>query len=228
VSPVDHNETVVEEALRVSDIPPERRRDARAARLSEPERELYLWILRQFAAATPPDADSTRAAAQRLGLDADHALATLARDDLAHADERGRPIVAYPFSSEPRGHRVLIDGDRQVEAMCAIDALGIAPMLQLPIEVVSREPLSGREVWVRVDPAEGVWWEPPDAVVLAGSTRREGPSFRGCCDVLNFFQTRDNAEQYLREHSEVAGSPISIRDAIEVGRVVFGEIFKQS
>jgi hypothetical protein len=38
--------------------------------------------------------------------------------------------VAYPFSGTPRGHRVRIDGEHWVEAMCAVDALGIAAMLE--------------------------------------------------------------------------------------------------
>src|SRR5262245_57001160 len=140
MSTVDQNKTAVGEALRAAEIPSERLGEARTARLSRPEREFYFWILRQFASATPPDAEATNAAAQEVGLDPDQALATLARHDLVHADESGRPLVAYPFSAEPRGHRVCIDGKHRVQAMCAIDALGIAPMLELPIEIVSHDP----------------------------------------------------------------------------------------
>jgi hypothetical protein len=169
VSTVDHDQTAVEEALDAAGIAPERHGQARAARLSQSEREFYYWILRQFAAAIPPDAEATRASASRFGPELDDALAVLARDDLVHADEKGRPVVASPFSAEARGHRVLVDGKHRVRAMCAIDALGIAPMLELPIEIVSRDPLSRGEVWVRLDPAEGARWEPTEADVLAGS-----------------------------------------------------------
>src|SRR5207244_1685732 len=118
-------------ALEDADIQPARCGRERTARLSQPERELYFWILRQFATASPPDGEATRATARRIGLDPDNAFGALARDDLVHADESGRPLAAYPFSAEKRGHRVLIDGKHRVQAMCAIDALGIAPMLGL-------------------------------------------------------------------------------------------------
>jgi hypothetical protein len=212
--------------LEAAGIPPERLGQARTASLSQPEREFYFWILRSFGAGTPPEGEPTRQAAARFGLDSEQALAVLAREDLVHADAGGRPLVAYPFSAKERGHRVLID-EHWVEAMCAIDALGIGPMLELPIEIVSRDPLSGGEVWVRLDPAEGAWWEPTGAVVLAGSVCCEGPSFRSCCDVLNFFEARDNAERYLRKNPSVSGLPISIPDAVELGRVVFGDVFKE-
>jgi len=52
-----------------------------------------------------------------------------ARNLVHHDPATGAILVAYPFSRTPRGHRVLINGTHQVEAMCAIDALGIAPML---------------------------------------------------------------------------------------------------
>jgi len=224
MSTLDANPARVDAALTAAAIPTARRGAERTRRLSTRERELYRWILDRFAHATPPDANAISECAQSLGLDHVAALAALAREDLVHFDDEGAILVAYPFSARPRGHRVLIDNDRSVEAMCAIDALGIAPMLNLPIEVTSRDPATGTEIWVRLHPGEGAWWEPETAVVLAGSSRCEGPSFRGCCDVLNFFESRESVDQYVREHTEVKGLPISIADAIEVGRAIFGDI----
>jgi hypothetical protein len=219
--------TAAFEALRAAEIRPERQGVARACRLSPDQRQLYLWILREFAAATPPTAEATRAAADARGLDAADAFRILAREDLVHVDAIGHPVVAYPFSAKPRGHRVLIDGKRWVEAMCAIDALGIAPMLGLPIEIDSRDRFSGGEIWVRLDPSEGAWWEPKQAVVLAGSACCGGPSFRGCCDVLNFFERRENAERFLAENPSVSGHPISLPEASEAGRIVFGDVLRE-
>jgi hypothetical protein len=214
-------------ALEMAVIRPERRGRRRLSGLTQPERDLYRWILKRFAAAVPPSGEATRATASELGLDQDEALAVLARDDLVHTDRDGRPVVAYPFSARERGHRVVIDGIHEVEAMCAIDALGIAPMLGLPIEVRSRDPISGGEVHVQLHPGEQAGWRPADAVVLAGSVCCEGPSFGGCCDVLNFFETTENAKRYLREHPEINGAPITIPEAAEAGRVVFGDVLRE-
>jgi hypothetical protein len=211
--------------LQAANIPPERCGTERARRLSGPEGEFYRWILKAFATGSRPTAAKTACEAARLGLDPAQALEVLAREDLAHADESGQIVVAYPFSARPRGHRVLIAGQQSVEAMCAIDALGIAPMLEKPIEIASRDPISGAEISVRLDLEAQAVWQPDSAVVLACSARREGPSFRGCCEVLNFFDSRESAQQYLREHSDVTGFPIAIPDAVEAGRAVFGDIF---
>jgi hypothetical protein len=224
----EQNLARVAAALEAAAIMPARRGVERTRRLSSAKREFYRWILGRFAQqGTPPEAASVSEFARAHGLDPGEALATLAEEDLVHAEADGAIFVAYPFSSRPRGHRVLIDNDRTVEAMCAIDALGIASMLDLPVEVTSRDPLTGSEIWVRVDPNEGSWWEPDTAVVLAGSSC-EGPSFRGCCDAVNFFESREVLDRYVREHADTVGLPISIPDAVEVGRAVFGDIFKEA
>ena len=64
-------------------------------------------------------------------------------------------------------------------------------------------------------------------MVLAGSTRCDGPSFGGCCDVLNFFETTESAQRYLREHPEINGAAITIPEAAEAGRVVFGDVLRE-
>ena len=219
---------VVQRALARAGISPERFGSVRLAHLNEGERTLYRWILAAFARARSPRVDELCDLASELDLRSEETLERFATLDLVHLDQAtGEVLVAYPFSSRPRGHSVLINSTARVEAMCAIDALGIAPMLQLPIEITSHDPLNGSEIWVRLDPGEGAWWEPTTAVVLAGSTCCDGPSFRGCCDVLNFFQTEESASTYLAEHPELTGFPISIPDAVEAGRTVFANLMTE-
>ena len=214
-------------ALDAAGIRPERRGRARLSGLTRPQRELYRWILNQFAAASPPSSEATHTAARELGLDPTEASQAFAREDLVHLDSEGRPQVAYPFSAGDRGHLVVIDGTSEVQAMCAIDALGIAPMLDLPVEIVSHDPVSHGEIRIQLHPDEPASWQPEGAVVLAGSASCDGPSFRGCCDVLNFFETAENAARYLREHSEISGAPITIPEAAKAGRDVFGDALRE-
>lgn len=213
----------VRRPLEIARIPAQRWGRARLARLGDAERDLYRWILRSFAAGGRPNAVAVRENATRLGLEPGDALATLAREDLVHCDpSTGEIVVAYPFSGRPTPHRVRIGGQREVDAMCAIDALGIPFMLGEPIETVSRDPLTAEEVRTWVDPNGAVRWKPEAAVVLAGSDRDEGPASAVCCAFVNSFASRDNAERYLRENPAVRGDAISIPEAVEAGRTVFG------
>jgi hypothetical protein len=216
-------------ALATAEIPPSKLGLARRTRLSEAERELYFWILRRFATDGRPSSVELRStAAEQLGLEPERALETLAHEDLVHRGADGEIAVAYPFSGRATAHRVRFPGGHEVDAMCAIDALGIAPMFGEPIEIDSRDPISGEQIHARVVPDVSVEWSPESAVVVAGAIRSQSDACCGCCPVLNFFASDANAERWLAEHQGVRGTMISIQEAAAAGRAVFGDVFAGS
>jgi hypothetical protein len=141
-----------------------------------------------------------------------------------HRGSDGEIAVAYPFSGRPTAHRVRFRTGHEVDAMCAIDALGIAPMLGQPIDVESRDPVSGEQIRATVTPEATVEWSPESAVVVAGAIRDQGDGCGGCCPVLNFFASPANAERWLAAHAHVRGNVISINEAAAAGRAVFGDV----
>jgi hypothetical protein len=215
-------------ALASAEIPPSKLGPARRARLTDQEQELYFWILRRFATDGRPTSADLRAAAERLGLDDEHAFATLAREDLVHRGADGEITVAYPFSGRPTAHRVRFRGGQEVDAMCAIDALGVAAMFGEPTEIESRDPVSREEIRAEVAPDGAAKWWPESAVVVAGAIHSEGEhACSGCCPVLNFFVSPANAEHWLAEHPEVRGNVISMDEATAAGRAVFGDVLRE-
>lgn len=218
----------VASALAAAASPPSKLGAARRARLSKPERELYFWILRHFASRGRPSAVEVREAAEQLMTDAEQALETLAREDLIHRDVDGEITVAYPFSGRPTAHHVRFPLGHEVDAMCAIDALGIAPMFEEQVEVDSCDPVSGEKIRVRVTPAGEAKWRPESATVVAGVLDRQSDSCHGCCPVLNFFVSAANAVRWLTDHPEVRGQVISIPEAAAAGMAVFGDVLTQA
>jgi hypothetical protein len=216
--------TGVERVLTAAAIPSSKFGPERQARLTESERELYLWLLRQFATSGRPSSADIHAAASGLGLDAEGAFAALAREDLVHVGSDGEVRCAYPFSGTPTAHRVRFEDGHEAFAMCALDALGIAPMFGQPVEITSTDPASGEELRVRLAPNGESAAVPDSTVVVTGVVSRECESFLGCCPVLNFFGSQESAEQWLAEHDDVRGQVVSMPDAIAAGRVVFGNV----
>lgn len=107
--------------------------------------------------------------------------------------------------------------------MCAIDALGIAPMLDESIEVVSRDPLTGERIEVELTPAGTGDWRPEGAVVVCGASG-SGESCCSCCPVLNFFASPENGKRWLETRTDVRGYVMTMDEAIEAGRAVFGDV----
>jgi hypothetical protein len=177
----------------------------------------------RFASEGRPSTAEFRAEATRLGLDPEQLFATLAREDLVHLGADGEITVAYPFSGVTTAHRVRFSGGHEVHAMCALDALGIAPMFAEPIEVHSRDPLNGKTIRARVAANGAAEW-PESAAVVAGVLDRQSESCRGCCPVLNFFASISNARSWLADHPDVRGDVITVDEAAAAGRAVFGEV----
>ncbi len=213
------------DALTAASIWPERRGRQRLRALSDAERRIYRDILRRLWEGSPPARGDVVAAAERAGLDAVATLNRFDAEDLVHFDGATSEIlVAYPFSGRPTAHRVRIDG-REVYAMCAIDALGMAPMFGEKIAIGSRDPLTGEDIAVELAPHGLGSWRPRESVVVSGTTGR-GESCDCCCPVLNFFASRENAERWLATQPAVRGTVISMDDAIAAGRAVFGDVLE--
>jgi hypothetical protein len=120
---------------------------------------------------------------------------------------------------------VRFDG-RDVYAMCALDALGIAPMHGKAIEIASHDPLTHEEIRVELEPDGQASSQPREAVVVAGRAG-SGESCDSCCPVLNFFASQATAERWLAAHPGVHGAAISMLEAVAAGRAVFGDVLEE-
>jgi hypothetical protein len=114
------------------------------AGLAAGPRVAYQAVLRAFAATgRPPEPPELEDIARRYGIGAGQTLAGLAAADVLGLDGEGRIRMAYPFCATPTSHVVAIADGPRVHAMCAIDALGIPPMLGADAVITSSDPLTG-------------------------------------------------------------------------------------
>lgn len=99
---------------------------ARQVALAAPLRELHRHVLASFAQTGRCPRSPTLAARVAPAL-LEPALRELASLDLLVLDDAGELAGAYPYTLEQTVHRVTLDG-LELHAMCAVDALAIAPM----------------------------------------------------------------------------------------------------
>jgi mercury(II) reductase len=164
--------------------------------------------------------------AQRAGLSATairSLLQELRRRDLVVLDGE-RIVGAYPFTDQDSGHQVTLDG-RVLNAMCAVDALGIGAMLDRDTAIASRCQHCGAPVRITTrDRGRALADVSPTAAVVWLSVRYEG----GCaanslCATTVFFCSDDHLSAWRRERSDdEPGFRLSIEEALEAGRAIFG------
>ena len=199
---------------------------ARHARLSAPLRTLHARIIKAIAATgRAPDMDQVAAWARELGVNLAGSLAELADAELIFVDnptDSPAPQVTggVPFAAGGISvHRVRVGGGPELAANCAVDALGIGPMLGADSDVTSLDPLTAEPV--TATRSAGVWtWEPSTAVIFVGANGA-GPLTLTCCPVINFFTTESNARTYQHQH-HLTGDVLTIPDAAAAGAAIFG------
>lgn len=188
-------------------------------------RGLHRQILRAFADGTAPTAERLAEWAVLEDVDVEDAMSGLAARDLVHRHPgTGTVAVAYPFSAAPTRHRVRLSTGVEVFAMCAIDALGIAFMLDQPTTVRSADPETAQTIEVTVRPNGASEWTPADAgVVLASAPAVAGSQSARCtCPHTNFTASRQSGTDWLDRTGEITGQLLSMPDAIATARETFG------
>ncbi|MFD7321652.1 alkylmercury lyase family protein [Streptomyces sp. NPDC059875] len=184
-------------------------------------RAVHQAVLRHFAATgSAPSTSDLEAVAAGAGRAAADVLAELDAEDFLTLDAEDRIRAAYPFSAVETPHRVRLGAGPEVWSMCAIDALGIAAMLDRDLLVTSSDPVSGHAITVSFTSGTARW-EPQGAVVFVGRRPGRGPAADLCCDALNFFTNRSTAETWARRHPEFRGRTISQTEAVAIGTRTF-------
>lgn len=134
-------------------------------------RKLHRAVLWGFARrGRVPDRDVLVRTVLPHGLDA--MLVSLADADLVLLGQNHRLIGAYPFTLEPTPHALTLSGGI-VNAMCAVDALAVAPVFDCAVAIASQCAVTGTPIAVRqqggrllsVLPSEqlqiGIGWHDP-------------------------------------------------------------------
>ena len=153
-------------------------------------------------------------------------LWTLASVDLVVLKDDQGLVGAYPLTTEPTPHEILINGNR-LWAMCAMDALSVAPLFDASVEIASECPVTGAAIRLRMkgeqlldvapDPAVqlGVWWRDPYTCAA-----------RNFCPGVMFLRDIEAARLWqhgrLEDH-DIAPLPLAVDVAARFFRPFFAE-----
>jgi hypothetical protein len=151
-----------------------------AARRAQRDDPLLRAIWREFVeAGGPVPLEAAARAMPGLAPESLRARAhALDAEDLIVLDG-DRVMLAYPFTSGPNDFEVVLPGDRTRYACCAIDALGVAPMVGVRVTLRSRCHVSGTPLVFDVDPAAGPRGAPVGSVVWVERARWGGDRLSG-------------------------------------------------
>jgi alkylmercury lyase len=198
------------------------------ARLDEAEDVVWRCVLELFAAlGRAPRLEEIASATKMQRKRLAPVLRQLQQRDLLAFDEATGSIAhAYPFTESNTGHRVHL-GERVLNALCAVDALGVGAMYGRDIMIESFCHFCSAEICVAtrrngtslggVSPGSTVVWY--DAV-YAGDC-----AATSCCPSIAFFCSDDHLQRWLASRAtQRQGYRLSPDEATEMGRALFGPV----
>ncbi|ESX80341.1 pyridine nucleotide-disulfide oxidoreductase [Mesorhizobium sp. LSHC420B00] len=150
-------------------------------------------------------------------------LNELSQRDLAVL-EGDRIVGTYPFTDRDTGHQIRFDG-RTINSMCAVDALGVGAMLDRDIEITSRCWHCGLPIRVATRDHGRALTEvnPRQAVVWLSVHDEGGCAANSLCSATAFFCSDDHLATWRNERpADEPGFRLSIEEALEAGRAIFG------
>ena len=150
------------------------------------------------------------------------ALEALRRRDLVVLDaESGAIKGAYPFTERDTDHRVML-GDATLNAMCAVDALGAGAMFARDCEIESSCRLCAAPIRVTTaGNGERLKSFEPETAMVWNGIYYEGQAATSLCTVIAFFCSPAHSEQWLEGRENSNGYPLTIGEALEVGKAIF-------
>jgi hypothetical protein len=195
---------------------------ARQDSLDPSLRDVHRKILLSFAATGRP---LTRAqiAAQTGEERVDEVLERLAADDLIVLSSDSQEITgAYPFTVEQRIHRVNING-QDVYAMCALDALSIAPMCKASTRILSHCHVTDTPIEIQMNADKILSAIPADVHVGIRWQSTSGCAAKNLCMEMVYLKDAPTAQAWQQQDSDNI-SIYPLNEAVEFGAAFFNPL----
>lgn len=150
------------------------------------------------------------------------AVARLDEKDLILARD-GRVMLAYPFAGMPTAFQLIFRDGRERYAVCAIDALGVPPMVGQPVTIRSSCHHCGHPIEIRVRPDGPIG----GAELMVWVGQRGDIHKKACtsiCLTLNFFRSKEHLRAWREIHPGIPGAAAFLEEAFKLGAKIFGEL----
>lgn len=194
---------------------------ARQQQLDAELQQLHRAILNSFVEQGRP-LPITEAASYLSQHSVEQAFQILARNDLIVLDVEQQMIMgAYPLTYEVTPHVIEVNG-HAINAMCALDALSVAPMFGVETGIKSSCAISGTPVSIHMQGEQVVTAVEEGDNLYVGIRWQQpcGAAAHSLCRDMVFLLGEEAAEKW-QQRSEIEGSVFDLPTAVAIGGAFF-------
>ena len=192
---------------------------ARQAQLTPEVKKLHQAILHSLATrGVPPTFEEMTELVGKEQLAS--ALQTLGKQDLIVLNAAGTDVVgAYPVTTEVTPHRLDINS-HSIYAMCALDAVSVAPLFDTEVRIASLCHVSGDPIQIHMRSRDVIEANPPNIMIGIRWQMPSGSAAHSMCTEMVFLKDENTAKQWQGDEIKSI-SLFSLRDGIAFGMGFF-------
>jgi hypothetical protein len=199
-----------------SQLPLKERQDKLPQELKDLHRAVLHSLINQ---GRPPSSDEL---ADQFGKETvESGLARLGADDLIVLDADGmNPVGAYPITSEQTPHKIIVKG-HAIHAMCALDAVSVAPMFDTNVVIESECRVTKTPITIRMHGSKILEAIPTPGIIIGIRWQMpSGAAAHSMCMEMVFLKDSKTAKDW--QGGDVDNSSLfSLPDAVEFGKAFF-------
>ena len=158
----------------------------------------------------------------------EQAFQLLAQNDLIVLDVEQQMVMgAYPLTYEVTPHVVEVNG-HAINAMCALDALSVAPMFEVETTVKSSCAISGTPILIHMQGEQITSVEKGDDLYVGIRWQAPcGAAAHSLCRDMVFLFGLEAAEKW-QQRSDIEGSMFNLPTAVAIGSAFFRPLLAES
>ncbi len=197
----------------------------RLSEQSKPAKGVHRAILCEFArSGAVPGVDALERLARPRRLD--ELLASLTAADLIVRTPAGAVVGAYPFTLEHTAHRLILPA-ATVNAMCAVDALAVAPVFDCAVATASACAVTGAAIEVRQHGRRLMGVSPTQPLVGVGWRKPHSCAAHSLCRDMIFLRDDEVAASWVKSDPQ-SRALYSLEEAIAIGAAFFAPLLAVS
>lgn len=151
---------------------------------------------------------------QALDIENKKQLETLSKNDLIVLDEKSNKIIgAYPFSLKKTAHHITLGG-AELYAMCAFDAVSIAPVFGVFTKITSQCYLTKEKIYINQDANTIKSIKPSEDIYIGIKWQQTGScAAESLCMEMVFLKDQKIANEWENSDENISVFPVD--EAIE-------------
>jgi mercuric reductase len=154
-------------------------------------------------------------------------LRTLGENDLVVLNADGKSVVgAYPVTIEQTPHMIQV-GANTIYAMCALDAVSVAPMFDTEVTIKSQCYVTAEPVEIQMRGFDVLHASPADVCVGIRWQMPQGSAAHSMCMQMVFLKDAETARQWQGDQT-ASITIFSLPDAIAFGAAFFMPIMQDA